>query len=75
MKMSSAVVTEPEAAKYIGMSIAWLRQCRMQGRGPVYMRMGGGAVGSDEKGRAIRYRLADLDAYLDAHRVPTKAEK
>jgi predicted DNA-binding transcriptional regulator AlpA len=47
-----------EAATYINMSDSWLRQSRMAGRtdGPVFVRAGA---------RAIRYRLADLDRWLE----------
>lgn len=55
----NATIHEPEAARYIGLSVAWLRQSRMRGRGPAFVRIG----------RAIRYRLADLEAYLSAHRI------
>jgi hypothetical protein len=59
------VLTEIDAAKYIGMSRSFLRQDRMNGfrerrtRGPVFIRIG----------RQIRYHLDDLDAWLDEHRV------
>lgn len=59
------VLTEVEAAKYIGMSRSFLRQDRMNGfrerrtKGPVFIRIG----------RQIRYHLTDLDAWLDEHRV------
>jgi hypothetical protein len=47
-----------EAAVYINMSDSWLRQSRMDGRsdGPAFVRAGA---------RAIRYRLADLDRWLE----------
>jgi hypothetical protein len=53
-------LVEPDASKYIGYSVAWLRQrrCRHDG-GPAYIKCG----------RSIRYRIVDLDAYLAAHRV------
>jgi predicted DNA-binding transcriptional regulator AlpA len=50
---------EGDASRYLGMSRAWLRQSRMRGRGPAFIRIG----------RSVRYRLADLEAWLDAHRV------
>ena len=61
-----ALVCEKEAARYIGMSVAFLRKSRMEGRrknrtpGPPYLRIGG---------RSIRYSLRDLDAWLLEHRV------
>jgi predicted DNA-binding transcriptional regulator AlpA len=47
-----------EAAKYINMSDSWLRQSRMDGRtdGPAFVRAGA---------RSIRYRVADLDRWLE----------
>ena len=59
--------TEAEAAHYIGMCRSYLRQDRMHGEsrparansGPQYLRIG----------RAIRYMKADLDAWLNAHKV------
>ena len=58
------LLTDPEAATYIGMSISFLRQGRMEGRranrspGPPFIKMG----------KAIRYDIQDLDAWLDANR-------
>ena len=58
------LLTDPEAATYIGMSISFLRQGRMEGRranrspGPPFIKMG----------KAIRYDLQDLDAWLAANR-------
>jgi len=59
------VLTDPEAAQYIGMSISFLRQSRMDGvrhnrtSGPSFIKIG----------RAVRYVREDLDAWLDEHRV------
>ena len=44
-----------DAAKYLGLSHHTLNQWRHQGRGPLFVRLG----------RAIRYRKADLDDYLE----------
>ena len=58
------LLTDPEAATYIGMSISFLRQGRMEGRranrspGPPFIKMG----------KAIRYDIQDLDAWLAANR-------
>jgi predicted DNA-binding transcriptional regulator AlpA len=55
-----------EAAEYIGMSVSFLRQSRVNGdrrnytSGPNYIRIG----------RAIRYLVADLDDWLEMQRVP-----
>ena len=62
-------LTEPDAASYIGMSTAWLRQDRCRAaddrRGPAFIRVD----------RAIRYRLTDLDAFLNAHRVEARRSR
>ncbi len=60
--------TEAEAAEYIAMSRSFLRQDRMNGprkgrtHAPPYIKVG----------RAVRYLLEDLDAWLLSHRVPPK---
>jgi hypothetical protein len=59
---STQTLKEPEAARYVAMSRAYLRICRAQGRGPSYSRVG----------RAILYRIRDLDAWLDQCRVETR---
>ena len=53
---------EPDAASYIGLSRAYLRQARMHGRGPAFVRIG----------RAVVYRPGDLDQFLTDHRVDTR---
>jgi predicted DNA-binding transcriptional regulator AlpA len=53
---------EADAARYIGMSVAFLRQARVRARGPAYFRIG----------RSVRYRVSDLDAWLSERRVTTR---
>jgi len=50
-------LTPREAAKYVGVSEAVLRLWRSRGEGPLYFRAG-------EK--LIRYRRADLDAWIES---------
>lgn len=58
------LLTDPEAATYLSVSISFLRQGRMEGRranrspGPPFIKLG----------KAIRYDLQDLDAWLAANR-------
>jgi hypothetical protein len=52
-------LNEAETAEYICMSRPFLRLARMKGTGPAYLRIG----------RAIRYDVRDLDAWLVEHRV------
>jgi predicted DNA-binding transcriptional regulator AlpA len=56
------VVDEAAASKIIGLSRSWMRHARLRHDGPAFIRIG----------RAIRYRVSDLDAWLDAHRVQTR---
>jgi len=53
------LLNETNAARYIGFTAAALKVWRRTGRGPAFIRTG----------RAVRYRLSDLDAWLQAHRV------
>jgi len=63
--MDKRSLTEEEAAEYISMSRAFLRQDRMNGarkkrtRGPEFSKFG----------RTIRYMKEELDAWLDKHKV------
>jgi predicted DNA-binding transcriptional regulator AlpA len=50
-------LNEREAGKYLGISAAVLRLWRAEGKGPRYFRAG-------EK--LVRYRRADLDAWIEA---------
>ncbi len=59
------ILTEDEAAKYIGMSKSFLNADRSNGprkkrtKGPVFLKLG----------RSIRYRKVDLDEWLKINRV------
>ena len=55
----AALINEKDAAAFLAMSVHYLRQARVKGRGPAYARFG----------RSIRYRPADLDAWLSTHMV------
>jgi predicted DNA-binding transcriptional regulator AlpA len=63
--MSKDILTEKEAATYIGMSRSFLSQDRMNGYregrtpGPVFMKLG----------RSIRYRKEDLNMWLSEQRI------
>jgi hypothetical protein len=62
-QITPQVLKDYDAARYIGMSPAFLRQSRMHGDrasrtpGPPYVRVG----------RAILYRLIDLDRWLESN--------
>jgi predicted DNA-binding transcriptional regulator AlpA len=59
--MSEKLLTEREAAAYLGMSVSWLRNGRSQQRVniPPYVKIS----------NRVRYRRADLDNWLAAHVV------
>lgn len=63
MPKSTEVLTEKEAAEYLGMSVNFLRRTRMKARtrlkaqGPDFFKVPGG--------RAVRYRLEDLQRWLE----------
>ena len=52
--ITARLISERDAATYIGMSVFYLRQARVHGRGPTYHRFG----------RSIRYHVADLDTWI-----------
>ena len=61
-KTPPASLNDVDAAAYTGFSPWYLREARLQGRGPSYIRIG----------RTIRYRIADLDEWLAKHVVRTE---
>jgi hypothetical protein len=56
--VSSEKFKTGEAAVYIGKSASWLNKTRLNGTGPVYLKVGGSVV----------YMRADLDAFLNGTR-------
>ena len=52
------LVDQDEAGRYLGRSVRTLEQWRYLGEGPTYIKCG----------RAVRYSLRDLDAFLAVHR-------
>lgn len=53
------VMSPPETAKYIHLSVSMTAKLRCKGGGPTYFKLG----------RAVRYRRSDLDAWLNSRRV------
>ena len=56
-----SLLTERDAARFLCMSVHFLRQARVQGRGPEYVRLG----------RSIRYTLGALQTFLLQRTVRT----
>lgn len=57
------VLSDREAAQYIGMSASYLQHARLRNEGPPFVRLGR---------RTIRYRVEDLQRFLGEHRVETR---
>jgi hypothetical protein len=53
------LLPERDAARYLGMSAAWLQRHRWLGTGPAYIK----------HGRAVRYERTALDHWISEHRV------
>lgn len=55
--ITPAALREPDAARYIGRSRAFLKKSRLFGYGPAFVRVR----------RSITYRVCDLDSWLESH--------
>lgn len=62
---SSKLLTPGELAELLGVSEETLAQWRSQRRGPPYVKV---------EGRLVRYRLPDVEAYLESRLVETAKE-
>ncbi|MFL0393927.1 MULTISPECIES: helix-turn-helix domain-containing protein [Streptomyces] len=61
--ITPAVLTPRQAGAYLQVGTGCLAAWRAQGHGPRYLKLTPGRSGT------VRYRLRDLDAYLDAAEV------
>ena len=52
------LINEKQAAEKIGLSVHWLRRKRWSGGGIPFIKVSDGG--------AVRYRVADIEAYVDA---------
>ena len=57
-----ALMTQEQAAKYLGKSVQWFERCRWAGEGIPYIKIG----------RSVRYRATDLIEYLEQNTVQTE---
>lgn len=57
--LAGTSLTSREAAAFLAASVKTLDLWRREGRGPAFIR----------QGRSIRYRLADLIAFQESHKV------
>ena len=63
-KKGSPFLTTDQAARYVGLSRQALEKMRRQGRGPRFRK----------HGRYVRYHIADLDEWSNAHRKNATSE-
>ncbi|MBH0121594.1 helix-turn-helix domain-containing protein [Rhodococcus sp. CX] len=64
MTTQTALLNTAQAAAYTGFALHTMRVWRSRGIGPDYVKLG----------RAVRYRISDLDAWITAgHTKPTAA--
>ena len=59
MQYQSQLLSTPQAAKFLNVSIAFLERDRWAGARIPFVKVGS---------RAVRYRLDDLEAYISRHR-------
>ena len=60
------VITEKEAANYLGLAVQTLRNWRHLKKGPPYLKLS----------RVVRYRTVDLQNYIKQNRInPGRSEK
>ena len=64
MSIPQRLLTTAEAAEFVRLSQAHLEKCRVYGRGPRFVRLG----------RAIRYRIEDLQAWIAAGLAESTSE-
>jgi len=58
------LLTQPEAARLLGLSERTLERLRVAGGGPLYVKAG----------RAVRYRESDLEAWIAARVVSSTSQ-
>lgn len=60
----TALVNSRDAAQYLGCSASWLGIMRLRGGGPAHIK----------HGSYVRYRIGDLLAWTERHRVATVSQ-
>lgn len=63
--MQTQLLSTPQAAKFLNVSIAFLERDRWAGARIPFVKVGS---------RAVRYRLDDLEAYIDRNRQQSSLE-
>ena len=63
--VANAMLDEHQAAEHLGVKVATLRSWRRAHKGPCFVRLG----------RLVRYRVADVEAFIEANTVRTCGEQ
>lgn len=58
-KPHTMIMTVNQASEYLGLAVSTLNKWRCHGGGPVFIKMG----------RAVRYRVEDLENFLSSSRL------
>jgi len=66
LESGNQLMKTEEAGRYLGLSSSLLNKLRLTGGGPVFVRLAG---------RAIRYRKADLDAWVAASLMASTSQE
>lgn len=61
----NSLLTDVQAAERLGLAVKTLRNWRVSGRGPRFIRLG----------RAVRYAVADLDAFIESGRRSSTSDR
>lgn len=59
------LVSESQASEIIGMKVSTLRYWRITGEGPAFIKVGG---------RCVRYKLCDINEWIESRRYRSTAE-
>lgn len=60
--MGTMLFNEEQAAKHLNVAVQTMRNWRHMRRGPKYVKLRGGGDGSRA---AVRYRMSDLEAFIE----------
>lgn len=61
----SALLTVEQAAQYLACGVSTLNKMRITGGGPIFIKIGA----------RVAYRVADLDQFVERHRVKSTAKR
>jgi excisionase family DNA binding protein len=63
-----SLLTSDELAEYLGLSVKTIKRWRVQGKGPRALQLAG-------TGTSVRYRVSDVDAWLETQDFPTPVRR